>query len=230
MTYFSALNKYKNNDYIKYMEEYASNHKVPILKEEGLDLLVSIIKMNNVKNILEIGTAIGYSSSVFALINKDIRIDTIERDELMYQEALKNINALGLESQINIIFEDALNVDLSTLKLDQYDLIFIDAAKSQYIKFFEKFKYNLDENGVIVTDNLEFHGLVKDSSNCSRNTKQLVNKIKKYVEFLKTFNITDEELEKIIVTEFDKPKEHISAEKYLNHVINSQQINKKQRR
>ena len=48
---------------------------------------------------------------------------------------------------------------------------------------------------------------------------------KKYVEFLKTFNITDEELEKIIVTEFDKPKEHISAEEYLNHVINSQQIN-----
>jgi len=53
---------------------------------------------------------------------------------------------------------------------------------------------------------------------------------KKYVEFLKSFNITDEELEKIIVTEFDKPKEHISAEEYLNHVINSQQINKKQSR
>ena len=52
---------------------------------------------------------------------------------------------------------------------------------------------------------------------------------KRYVEFLKTFNITDEELEKIIVTEFDKPKEHISAEEYLNHVINSQQINKKQK-
>jgi predicted O-methyltransferase YrrM len=185
MTYFSALNKYKNNDYIKYMEEYASNHKVPILKEEGLDLLVSIIKMNNVKNILEIGTAIGYSSSVFALINKDIRIDTIERDELMYQEALKNINALGLESQINIIFEDDLNVDLSTLKLDQYDLIFIDAAKSQYTNFFTKFEVKLRKGGIIFSDNLLFHGLVENASGKeSRNLNQMLRKIRAYNEWL----------------------------------------------
>lgn len=185
MTYFSALNKYKNNDYIKYMEEYASNHKVPILKEEGLDLLVSIIKMNNVKNILEIGTAIGYSSSVFALINKDIRIDTIERDELMYQEALTNINALGLESQINIIFEDALNVDLSTLKLDQYDLIFIDAAKSQYTNFFTKFEVKLRKGGIIFSDNLLFHGLVENASGKeSRNLNQMLRKIRAYNEWL----------------------------------------------
>ena len=185
MTYFSALNKYKNNDYIKYMEEYASNHKVPILKEEGLDLLVSIIKMNNVKNILEIGTAIGYSSSVFALINKDIRIDTIERDEFMYQEALKNINALGLESQINIIFEDALNVDLSTLKLDHYDLIFIDAAKSQYTNFFTKFEVKLKKGGIIFSDNLLFHGLVENASGKeSRNLNQMLRKIRAYNEWL----------------------------------------------
>ena len=185
MTYFSALNKYKNNDYIKYMEEYASNHKVPILKEEGLDLLVSIIKMNNVKNILEIGTAIGYSSSVFALINKDIRIDTIERDELMYQEALKNINALGLESQINIIYEDALNLDLSTLKLDQYDLIFIDAAKSQYTNFFTKFEVKLKKGGIIFSDNLLFHGLVENASGKeSRNLNQMLRKIRAYNEWL----------------------------------------------
>ena len=95
--------------------------------------------------------------------------------------AKENIEAFNLGNRIDVIFGDALDVEID----GTYDLIFIDAAKSQYIKFFEKFKYNLDENGVIVTDNLEFHGLVKDSSNCSRNTKQLVNKIKKYVEFLK---------------------------------------------
>ncbi len=141
--------------------------------------------MNNVKNILEIGTAIGYSSSVFALINKDIRIDTIERDELMYQEALKNINALGLESQINIIFEDALNVDLSTLKLDQYDLIFIDAAKSQYTNFFTKFEVKLRKGGIIFSDNLLFHGLVENASGKeSRNLNQMLRKIRAYNEWL----------------------------------------------
>ena len=99
----------------------------------------------------------------------------------MYEEAINNIESFNLSSRINVIYSDALDVELK----DKYDLIFIDAAKSQYIKFFNKFKENLSDNGVIVTDNLSFHGLVKDSSNCSRNTKQLVNKIKKYIEFLK---------------------------------------------
>ena len=99
----------------------------------------------------------------------------------MYDKAIENIKAFNLGNRIDVIFGDALDVEIN----ETYDLIFIDAAKSQYIKFFEKFKHNLDKKGVIVTDNLEFHGLVEDSSNCSRNTKQLVNKIKKYIEFLK---------------------------------------------
>ena len=146
---------------IKEIEEYAIN--------------------NNIKNILEIGTAIGYSSIRMALVNDDIKVTTIERDSNMYNEALKNIKSFNLDNRINIIYKDALDVELT----DKYDLIFIDAAKSQYIKFFEKFKHNLNDNGVIITDNLSFHGLVKDSTNCSRNTKQLVKKIQNYIDFLK---------------------------------------------
>lgn len=185
MTYFSNLNKYKNNEYIAYMEDYASKNDVPILKEEGLDLLVSIIKMKNIKNILEIGTAIAYSSSIFALINKDIKVDTIERDEKMYQEACKNIKALGIESQVNLIYADALEVDLSMLKIDEYDLIFIDAAKSQYTKFFQKFETKLKKGGIIFSDNLLFHGLVENATGKeSRNLNQMLRKIRSYNEWL----------------------------------------------
>ena len=163
------------------LEEYARDFHVPIMLKDGIEYLLEYIKNNNIKNILEIGTAIGYSSIRMAQVNNDIKVTTIERDSNMYNEALKNIKSFNLDNRINVIYKDALDVELT----DKYDLIFIDAAKSQYIKFFNKFKHNLNDNGVIITDNLSFHGLVKDSSNCSRNTKQLVNKIKKYIEFLK---------------------------------------------
>ena len=163
------------------LEEYARDFHVPIMLKDGIEYLLEYIKNNNIKNILEIGTAIGYSSIRMAQVNNDIKVTTIERDSNMYNEALKNIKSFNLDNQINVIYKDALNVELD----DKYDLIFIDAAKSQYIKFFEKFKHNLNDNGVIITDNLSFHGLVKDSTNCSRNTKQLVKKIQNYIDFLK---------------------------------------------
>lgn len=163
------------------LEKYAHEFHVPIMLKDGIDFLTDYIKKNNIRNILEIGCAIGYSSIKMALVDSDIHITTIERDKDMYEQAIQNIEAFNLSDRIDVIFDDALNVNISGI----YDLIFIDAAKSQYIKFFEKFKKNLNKNGVIITDNLDFHGLVKDCTNCSRNTKQLVNKIKKYVEFLK---------------------------------------------
>lgn len=69
-------------------------------------------------------------------LNENICITTIERDEVRYKEAVKNIKKAKLENQITLIYDDALNIDLD----EKYDLIFIDAAKGQYIKFFEKFE------------------------------------------------------------------------------------------
>lgn len=163
------------------LKEYAKENKVPIMQEDGIEFLVNYIKENNIKNILELGTAIGYSAINMAKLSDDIKITTIERDKSMYDIALNNIKLFNLDNRIDVIFEDALNVELD----NKYDLIFIDAAKSQYIKFFEKFKNNLNDNGVIITDNLSFHGLVENPEGVSRNTKQLVGKIRKYIEFLK---------------------------------------------
>lgn len=165
------------------IEKYAKDNNVPIMLPDGIEFLLNYIKENNVKTILEIGTAIGYSAIRMALISSDIKVTTIERDIDRYNKAIKNISDFSLENQINVIYADAFDVDLS----EKFDLIFIDAAKSQYIKFFEKFKHNLNETGTIISDNLEFHGLVenKENVNLSRNVRGLVRKINEYVTFLK---------------------------------------------
>lgn len=168
---------------IEEIEKYAKDNNVPIMLKDGIEFLTDYIKKNNVKNILEIGCAIGYSSIKMALVNADIKVTTIERDKERYDIALENIKKFNLQNRINVIFSDAFDVELD----EQFDLIFIDAAKSQYIKFFEKFKKNLSLNGTIISDNLDFHGLTKlDSKDIkNRNTRQLVRKINEYVDFLK---------------------------------------------
>ena len=167
---------------IETLEEFAKANSVPIMQKEGIDFLTNYIKENNIKNILEIGTAIGYSAIKMASVCDDIKVTTIEKDKSRFDLAVENIDKFNLSDRINVIYSDALTVDLT----DTFDLIFIDAAKSQYIKFFEKFDKNLKINGVVVSDNLSFHGLVEDDSKTNnRNTKQLVKKIRKYIDFLK---------------------------------------------
>lgn len=171
------------NGIIKEMERYADANNVPIIEKDSIEFIRKYIKLNKVKSILELGTAIGYSAILMAECDKSVEVTTIERDEKRYREAVKNVNECGLDNQINIVFNDALDVNLAGHK---YDLIFIDAAKGQYIKFFEKFENYLNPGGIIITDNLNFHGLVNNKEQIeSKNVRGLVTKIEKYIDFLK---------------------------------------------
>ena len=167
---------------IKEIRDYAEKENIPIMQPTGIKFMQEFINKKNIKSILEIGSAIGYSAIMMALTSKDITITTIERDEARYLEAVKNIKKFKLEDRITIIYKDALEVDINS----KYDLIFIDAAKGQNKKFFEKFSKNLNSDGYIITDNINFHGFVghKDQVR-NRNLRQLVGKIEKYIEFLK---------------------------------------------
>ena len=165
------------------MEAYAMENNVPIIEKKSIVFIMKYIKEHNVETILEIGSAIGYSAILMASSSKDVQVTTIERDETRYMECLNNVKKCGMEKRINLVYHDALELNLSEeLK---YDLIFIDAAKGQYIKFFEKYKNFLKPGGVIITDNLKFHGYVGESSKLDKgNLKSLVEKIEGYVEFL----------------------------------------------
>ena len=165
------------------LKEYARRENIPIMQDEGIEFLTSFIEKKGIKDILEIGTAIGYSAIMMALANPKLKVVTIERDEERYLEAIKNVKDFELEDRITLLFNDALEVNLK----DKFDLIFLDGAKGQNINFFEHFERNLDEDGFVVTDNISFNGYVEKEEEeiKSRNLRGLVRKIKAYIEYLK---------------------------------------------
>lgn len=167
---------------IKELKEYAKEFNVPIMHEDGIDFLTTFVIKYQIENVLEVGTAIGFSAISMALANPKLKITSIERDEIRYLEAVKNVKKFNLEDRITLLFKDAADVKLD----EDFDLIFIDAAKGQNKVFFEKFEKRLTQDGFIITDNMKFHGYVdKDESEIkNRNLRGLVRKIKDYRKFL----------------------------------------------
>lgn len=167
------------NSFFSVIEEYAEKENVPIMKKDSIDYLLEFIRKNNIKDVLEIGSAIGYSA--LKISTTGANVTTIERDEERYKIAVENINKSNYKNQINIILSDALDVNIS----EKYDLIFIDAAKGKNIEFIDKFKKNLKTNGFIIIDNMDFHGLVGKSSEIKkRRLRSLVRKIESFIEYM----------------------------------------------
>ena len=181
----------KFNNLISDMESFAKKENVPIMQKEGLEFLISFIKEHDVKSVLEVGTAIGYST---ILIKEAVNnITSIERDEKRYDIAVKNVKLSNLNN-ITLIKGDALDINIT----DKFDLIFIDAAKGKNKEFLDKFKNNLSENGYIIIDNMGFHGLVGKSETIEkRRLRSLVRKIENFIKYM-------EEQTEFKVTKIDK--------------------------
>ncbi|MCR4735281.1 MAG: O-methyltransferase [Treponema sp.] len=164
------------------IKSFARKNQVPIMLEEGSDFICKYIREHDVKKVLEIGTAIGYSTIKFAEVRDDIYVTTIELDIDRHIAAKQNFSDSGLSDRINAVYADALLYQTD----EKFDVIFIDAAKAQYVKLFQKYKENLSPDGVIISDNLSFHGMVDDMTlTHNDSTKKLVRKIRRYVDFLK---------------------------------------------
>jgi len=182
--YFSSLNQLPKTRVIKEMSRYAQQNKIPILCEQGLILMLQLVNIKKPKRFLEIGTAIGFTAINVALFDDEVIVDTIEKNQEMFQLAQKNIIDAKLKGRVNVFLGDALEFDLKQIN-NQYDMIFIDAAKAQYINFFEKFAPLLNNDGLIIADNLLFHGLVTQSTTIeNKNLKKLVEKVKNYNSWL----------------------------------------------
>lgn len=159
------------------LKAYAIEHHVPIINDEGLLFLKESIEAFKVKSVLEIGTAIGYSA--LAMASFGCKVDTFERDDEMIEQAKIHLDLMDEEKKIRLIPFDALTYHGT---LGNYDLIFIDAAKAQYERFFDKYVPFLNPNGVVICDNLRFHDLNPEKVN--RHTRQLLRKIKEFKDFL----------------------------------------------
>lgn len=164
------------------MTHYGIVNMVPILQAEGMSYLENLATALQPKTFLEIGTAIGRTSIQLATLCPDLKVVTIEKDPEMARVARENIQNNGLQDRITLLEGDAREVDFPEIP---YDLIFIDAAKGQYRRFFERFSPWLAPGGIIVTDNMEFHGLVEHPERThNRHTKGLIRRLKDYRVFL----------------------------------------------
>jgi predicted O-methyltransferase YrrM len=179
--YLNELNIFEYPVIIEDVLDQAKTLKTPIISQEGLSLIIQIIRISQAKKVLEIGSAIGYSAMMIAL-NTNASVLTIERNSDSYQLAKENISKAKLTEKVNLVLGDALEYDLSET---DFDLIFIDAAKAQYKKFLEKYQTNLKTGGIIICDNLLFHGLVENKNEIeSKRILQLVKKIDEFNSYL----------------------------------------------
>ena len=181
----------------KIFEEIKNNaleNHIPIIMDDTLEVISKIMKENQIKSILEIGTAVGYSAICFSkYMTEDGFIDTIERDEERIKEAKKNVKDMELQEKINIYEGDAVEI-LPTLN-KKYDMVFIDAAKGKYPFFLKESLRMLNENGIIFADNILYKGYVMSDYN-KHKQRTAVRNLREYIkEVTENPNIETEILE-----------------------------------
>ncbi len=147
---------------LKEIQKEAIDTYVPIIRPETINLLQLLIKMNQPKNILEVGAAVGFSANLMAeSAGEDVKITTIENYEPRIPIANANFKRTGRDKQITLLAGDAMDI-LPTLE-GPFDFIFMDAAKGQYINFWPEVKRLIADGGVIVTDNVLQDGDIIES-------------------------------------------------------------------
>lgn len=166
------------------IEQYAKDNQVPIISKDTVEWLERFLQEKKPLNILEIGAAIGYSALVFARSCPNASIYTVERDKKRYNLALDFLEMYDEKQQIDLFYGDALSDEflIHVEKNAPYDFIFIDAAKKQNAVFFDCFSVFLKQQGYLITDNMDFHGLSQknDLSKLSKNLRPIVYAIQQY--------------------------------------------------
>ena len=172
-----------NNDYLTKLEEYADENHVPIIESEVAQFMKVILRKNKPKNILEVGTAIGYSALIMAeSTDEDAKITTIERRDDMVDLALENIRNSPYNDKIKVLKGEAEEI-LPNLK-GKYDFIFLDAAKGQYLEFFNYCSQYLITDGIIMSDNVLFKGMVASDDLVIRRKKTIVKRLRSFLQYI----------------------------------------------
>ena len=183
-----AQNLFKiRNEIIQDIKNESLEQNVPIITDEVLNYMIFTARNIKAENILEIGTATGYSGLFLAQIANENGgfLTTMEIDEIRYGKAVENFKKLGLFEKNKMIFGDALEEIPKLDKNVKYDFIFIDASKGQYLKFFEMSYELLNENGIIFIDNLMFRGLVAvEKEKIPKRYKTIVKRLGEFIEKL----------------------------------------------
>lgn len=167
---------------LKDIEDYANRNFIPIIKPEVAKFLETIIKIKQPENILEIGTAIGYSSIVMLSAYENSKVLTIEKDMDMAELAKENFIKASLLNRVELIKGDALDV-LPCLNR-KYDLIFIDASKGHYKEFFDESLRVLNDNGVLICDNILYKGYVANEVHVKHKRRTIVYRMRDFILYI----------------------------------------------
>ncbi|MGN1012802.1 MAG: O-methyltransferase [Clostridia bacterium] len=180
------------------IKQEALNNYVPIIEDESLELIKLILKLKKPNKILEIGTAVGYSAINFAryLDGEDSKVKTIEIKEAMYNKAMENITSMSLNDKIEVILADATEYMKSIPDEEQYDIVFIDAAKGQYLVFLEEAIRLTKNGGIIIADNMLYRGRTLSDYNEHKH-RTATNRLRKYLVVMKEDKRLDSTLIKI---------------------------------
>ncbi len=171
-----------NYEYLKDIEKYGRENKIQILLDDTLEYISKILEEVKPKRILEVGTAIGFSALCFSkYLSEDGRIDTIEIESLRVEQALENIEKVGVQDKIRVLEGDAL--EILPYLTEEYDVVFIDAAKGKYLEFFEHALRLCKKGGYIIADNVLYKGMVQSDYN-KHKQRTAVNKLRAFIDMV----------------------------------------------
>ena len=168
-----------NEKEFEIVKERALENHVPIIMDDTLEVIKNILEKEQPLKILEIGTAVGYSASCFVKYAPNVIVDTIELDEVRANEAIENVKKIGVDENINIMIGNAVEI-LPTLS-GEYDLVFIDAAKSKYSIFLSEGIRLIRNGGLILADNVLYKGYVMSDYN-KHKQRTAVRHLREYIK------------------------------------------------
>ena len=191
------ISRFIDEDVFKYIEnfsserenfkelvDYAETNRVPIVSQDVARFIELLLKIIKPKNILEIGSAIGYSSLIMSKAS-DANILTIEKDEETFKVLKENLKKYDTDNKIKAINDDAINTLKSMDKEEKFDFCFIDANKSQYEEYLNLVYDLARDNALILIDNILFRGYVaKDEDN--KRYRTIIKNLKKFIEDVKS--------------------------------------------
>jgi len=175
-------------EHLAKLEAYAIEHEVPIIRKEAQSLMRFFLELAKPKRILEVGTAIGFSASLLCeYMPKDCRLTTIEKVPMRIVEAEKNLAALKRSQDVTFLTGDAEEV-LKKLKEqgNQYDFVFMDAAKAQYMSFLAQILPMMPSGALLITDNVLQEGSIVESKySITRRDRTIHMRMREYLYELK---------------------------------------------
>ena len=168
-----------NEELIRQIREQAVKDGVPVMEEESIDYVRRFLKENNVRSMLEIGTAVGYSSIVFASYIEDLNIVTLENDPERHRQAVANIERAGLSERIRPLLADARQFSLN----EKFRCLFLDGPKAHNEELYKIYRDNLTDDGIIIVDDVYLYGILDDPQRkIKRRLRPLVNKLRAFRE------------------------------------------------